>query len=315
MLYKRAAGCSRTSWPCINEENFWTYVEIERILRDERYTGKNVYGKQIRQTVGDWHTVRTSKSDWITVDGTHEGIVTREEFDRAQAAMREYRERDGLHFEDRALRRKVRCGVCGHVMVRSHRKHHCYSCRTPRVTDAYSCPTERIPECDIMEALLDGLHVLAATAVEWSRIWKEEQEKRQRDTTAIWRTVAALKETREQQEQQIRDLYESFALGEIGKAEYLAAKAAMLQKRDSVAGRIAELEAELENTGVDGCLDNRFVASFQKYAGIEEITSEIAEDVLKEILVYPDRRIEIVWNYQEEFEKLLLDLHGRRKLE
>lgn len=311
MLYKQAAGCSRTIWPCIHEKNFWTNDAIERILRDERYVGKNVYGKHTRHTVGDWHTVKVSKPDWITVDNTHEGVVTREEFDRAQAAMREYMEREGLRFEDRPLQRKVRCGVCGHAMVRSNGKEPYYICHTPRVTDAYSCSVEPIPEQDIMETILYGLHMMATTAVDWSRLWKEEHEKKHRDTTATLKAVTALKETHAQYEQQIRDLYESFVLGEFSKAEYLSAKGALLQKRDSIADRIIKLEAELENTGTDGNLNNRFVSSFQKYTRVEEITKEITEDVLKEVLIYPDGRLEIVWNYREEFEKLLFDLHGR----
>lgn len=36
MLYKRAAGCSRTSWPSVQEENIWTRNIISKILRDDR---------------------------------------------------------------------------------------------------------------------------------------------------------------------------------------------------------------------------------------------------------------------------------------
>ena len=45
MLYKRAASCSRTRWPSVWEDNFWTGSAVAKILRDERYIGKNVYGK------------------------------------------------------------------------------------------------------------------------------------------------------------------------------------------------------------------------------------------------------------------------------
>lgn len=306
MLHKRAAGCSRAVWPSVHEDNFWTRSTVNNILRDERYIGKNVYGRRTRPTVGDSHTVKVSKPDWITVDGTHEGIVTREEFDRAQAAMRGYKEYNGSYREGRLLRYKVRCGVCGHIMARINEKNPYYRCDTPRVTDAFSCPSQSIPERDMMEAILEGLRVMAATAVEWDQIWKQEQEKRRRGAVARLKAAATLKETKAQHERQLRDLYESFVLGEISKSEYLATKGVMLQKRNSAAERIAALEAELENTVADGGLENRFVTGFQKYTEIEEITREIVEDVLKEILVYPDGRLEIVWNYREDYEKLLL---------
>lgn len=308
MLYKRAAGCSRTVWPCVHEDNFWTDHTVLKILRDERYIGKNVYGKRIRNTVGDWHTVKVSRSEWITVDDTHEGIVTREEFDETQARLREFAERDLGPQGATPLCKKVRCGVCGHLMVRNKAKAPYYICRTPRVTSAYPCAEERVPESDLLDTLLDGLRTQALYAVEASRIWEEQHRKYRRDTDTIRKALSDLKETLRQIESYIRELYEGFALGEMDKAAYLAAKSAAAQKREEIAARIQELQAELENTGADGKLNNRFVDCFQKYTEVEEITAEIVTDILQEIVVYPDNRLEIVWNYREDLEKLLLDM-------
>ena len=119
MLYKRAAGCSRTSWPSVRNENIWTDNQISKILRDERYIGTNIYGKRIRDQVGHHHTVKVSKAEWITAEGTHDGIVTQEEFEKAQLAMREFTEHDGINLSEWVLRHKVRCGVCGYAMTRS----------------------------------------------------------------------------------------------------------------------------------------------------------------------------------------------------
>ena len=312
MQYKRAAGCSRTVWPCIDENNFWTPRAVTIILRDERYIGKNVYGKRMRDMVGNVHTVKISKTDWITVDGTHDGIVTQEEFDRAQANLRVYAEYDGIT-PYHLLHGKVRCGVCGHVMRRGGTGKPYYLCRTPLVTDAYSCSTEKVRENEIMDALLAGLRMQAETAVEMSRIWEEQRRKHKKGAKTIGKSIEALKAARNQQTQHIKGLYEAYALEEIDKAEYLAAKAAANRECECIDAKIAGLEAELEDTAPDGKLNNRFVASFQKYIGVEEITREIVSDVLNEILIFPDGRLEIVWNYGTDYKKLMLDLAGSQK--
>lgn len=82
---------------------------------------------------------------------------------------------------------------------------------------------------------------------------------------------------------------------------------------DDTADQIARLEAELDNTNRDGSLQNNFVSAFQKYTEVQEITSEIAADVLQEIRVYPFACIEIVWNYQEDLDRLLLDCSDREE--
>ena len=60
----------------------------------------------------------------------------------------------------------------------------------------------------------------------------------------------------------------------------------------------------------DGNLQNEFVSAFKKYLDAGEITSEIMSDVLQEVRIFPDGRIETVWNYRDELEKLILDLQG-----
>ena len=63
--------------------------------------------------------------------------MTQDEFDKAQLAMREFVERDGINLGKWALRRKVRCGICGYTMTRSRAKHPVYYCRTNHVSDAF----------------------------------------------------------------------------------------------------------------------------------------------------------------------------------
>ena len=312
MLYKRAAGCSRTRWPSIEENNFWTASAVAKVLRDERYTGKNIFGKRIRDMVGHTHTVKVSREDWITVEDTHEGIVTREEFDRAQAEMRTFLGRSEIKRHDWPLYGKVRCGVCGYAMGHNRGKQMYFYCRTPRMNAAYTC-AERTPENDILDAVLEGLRVQALMAVELRRLWEEQHRVRQKDTTAMVKSLSGLREKHQRLCQQISGMYESFALGEVSKAEYLAAKAAAVQHRDTVAARIAEIEATLENVGQNGSLQNSFVSTFEKYTEVEEITGEIVTEVLREVRIYPDKRLEIAWNFRDELEKLILDLQGEHQ--
>ena len=309
MCYKNAAGCTRTVWNCVNKVNFWTDHTIVKMIRDERYLGKVVFGKRFYDIVGGHHSVKVSKKDWAVVEDTHEGIVTQEEFDRAQTILREFIEKDRAS-GSKVLGGKIRCGICGHVMHRVDVKEPYYICHTPRATDVFACPTERILERDILSLLLDSLRVQAGAAVEFERIWTEQHRQEKKDTAAMRKTLTELKATLSQQIQRSKDLYEMYGLGEISKAEYLAAKAAASEQRDRLTARIAEQEAALENTGADNNLENRFVSSFRKYTEVQELTKEIVSDVLDKIAVYPGEQLEIVWNYNEEYEKMMLDVMG-----
>ena len=150
-----------------------------------------------------------------------------------------------------------------------------FYCDTPRYNDSFIC-VKQVQGADILEVISDGLRVQAQTAVELSRLWEEQHHKQKKDTASVKKDLAGLREAHQRLSQQISGLYESFALGEIGKAEYLAAKASAVKQRDNTTARISELEA--------------------------------AGEVSKEVLVYPGNRFEIIWNCREELKNLILDL-------
>ena len=262
--------------------------------------------------VGHTHTVKVSRKDWITADYAHEGIITREEFEHGQAVMRTYMERGIIQKHDKPLYGKVRCGVCGHTMQYTRGKEKYLFCRTPRYNAAYTCAVQT-PESDILDTISYGVRMQALLAVDLRRLWEERNQTQKKDIAAIRKNLSALRETHGQLCRQIKGMYESFALGEISKPEYLAAKEAAVGQRDAAAARISELEAALENMGSDGGLKNSFVSTFEKYMDVVEITSEIVKEVLSEIRIYPDSRLEITWNFRDELDNLALDLQGNNQ--
>ncbi len=305
MRYKRAAGCSRTVWPCIHENNFWNQHEVRHIIQDEQYTGKNIYGKRERDAAGNPHTVKIERSDWIIVSDAHEGIVTKEEFDIAQAAIRAVASgKTGRHSKGK-LKSKIRCGVCYHIMTRSGTRNPGYYCDTPKICAAYNCPVNKIPENDIINALLETLHVQSAMAVDMRAIGEERLKKEKNSAAVSAKKLAALKELYVQQVGVIKDLYESFAFGAISKEEYLEQKKDATKKRDDTAAKISGLEAHLENDCKNNILQNQFMDSFKQYTEIKKLTGEIIVDVLDVLFVYPNGKLEIVWNYEDVMKRLL----------
>lgn len=314
MLQKHSAGCTR-KWKSIHEENFWTHNTVGVILRDERNTGMNIFGKRMRDEIGRSHTVKKDRGEWISVSGTHQGIVTREEFDRAQEQMRRFQERGCGKPGGSPFLKKVRCGICGHIMARAGKKKPYYVCHTPRVTDKYACPVERMPEKDFEEAVLKQLRIQALYAVDLSRIWEEKQRLRKQDTEGMRKALSRLKESRSALDNHIRDIYEKTIFGEMDKEAYLKEKKLASEEKDQINQRIRELEAELQNASENGRLENKFTDSFQQYTEIEELTADIVNDVLQEIVVFPDRVFNIVWNYRDELESLLLDVNTKKQAE
>ena len=160
----------------------------------------------------------------------------------------------------------------------------------------------------LREAVLDGLRTQALYAVDASQVWEERRRQKQYDVKGMRTELSKLAESRTALESRARELYEKFVFGEISREEYLSRKRAAAEKKDGISRRMEELEAGLRNAGSDGELENRFVDSFGQYTETVELTADIVEDVLQEIIVYPGNVLNIIWNYQDDLEKLLLDI-------
>jgi len=176
------------------------------------------------------------------------------------------------------------------------------------LTDQYSCTEERIPESDIMAAILDSLRTHAAAAVGASRMIEAQNQRRTRDAGTILKNIAALKEENDRQKNQVKALYEQMALGEIGKSEYLAQKAVLARECDEITGRVAALESELEAERSASLLHSRSVESLKQYAEIQTLTAEIVDTVLEQVAVFPGRRLDITWKFQDNFRRLMEQL-------
>ena len=300
--YKAETGCTRTPWRSIQEENFWTASLVAKFLRDERYIGKTVFGKRSRDIVGSTHTVKISRNDWIVVPDRHEAIVPEALFQKAQDVMREYREYEAASGSGNPLKRKVICGVCGHAMQRDSRKNGTYRCVTKRLNTGFDCSEDRIPEADILEAVIDTIQVYAQYAVSIDRLLRTRQEQRQLDRKQAQHRLQTLQSRKAQLDERLQDLYERLVEGEISRESFAAQKKALTAQAEEISHTVLELERKISGND-DG--SNAVIEQFKSYAGITALTREISTELLQSVTIYPDGRMDIRLNLADEIEALM----------
>lgn len=81
------------------------------------YYGAIVGHKRQGLNVGCRHTSKVPKEEQFIVEGKHEGIVTKEEFLKAQEIFTKKRTSKQIIDKTYPLYRKVKCGTCGRAMV------------------------------------------------------------------------------------------------------------------------------------------------------------------------------------------------------
>ena len=97
-------------------------------------------------------------------------------------------------------------------------------------------------------------------------------------------------------------LYEQFSSGEVSKDMFITQKNEVtLRQEDAVLQvRLVEEQLEAVEAGTKAALSEiRQLERYTKYAGMAEITPTLVKELVKEIIIYPDNRLRIIWNFRD----------------
>ena len=301
MQHKRRSGCKWLPWPCITEDNFWHGGMVTKIIRDERYTGCNIYGKRRRDIVGSQHTVKEPRDKWIIVRDTHEAIISEEQFRAAQRMIRVFRVGAPTNAK-KPLARKVYCGCCGRAMRYIRARESYYDCETYRYTEEYECSGEHFPESDILEATLMTIRTYARLAVNIDQLLQQKQAQSKADRKQLQRRLMVLQSKKDQIERRLQEMYEMFVEGNIEKSEYISRKQNLSDQLTQISEDIDALETTLSEPQTSET--SEILSRYKSYAEIDELTESNIRDLLDRVTLYPNGVIHIRLNFSDELEEI-----------
>ena len=190
-----------------------------------------------------------------------------------------------------------------------------YKCSTLKLNTGLGCSTEFISEKDLVSAVLAALQQQVAFAEDARNKLQERAEQLAPSVEKLHAEVIRFQRLIEKSKTDKMSLWEKYHEGTVSaerfqreneKADDLAVK--YTAKIPELQARIREIEAET------GC-ENVFVERFSKQVGIQEITRAVVEEFISEIKVYAADRIEITFNYIDEYKKIAALVEPDRKYE
>ena len=301
LKYKHPAGQ-------IND-GLWPESSVRRILKNEMYTGDMIQGRNTTISYKIRQCTAVPKEEWIVVRGTHEPIIDREIFDRAQELFnRNIRRAPGKKEVD-LFAGLMRCADCGRAMSKKSNKHsygeyHYYRCTTARKMKNGACTNHTIRIDKIEDAVLVFLQKMVEVAAEYEEIIKKinTDSKRKSRSDQLEKAIEKQLAEREKINRMILDLYPDFKSGLISRQEYIDLKAelqAKLEKIDESVKKLKKTADEYEN----GMEDNSFVESFRRIGNIERLTRSVLTELIEVILVHEGGNITIRMKCRDAFEQ------------
>ena len=279
-------------WNRRSNYSFWTKGMITNILNDERYTGKMVSGKRKSVAVGSNKTRLRAPEDIYIVENTHEAIVSQETFDAVHSLTTGKKK---VKSSKISLRGLVFCGGCRHKMVVTNHQgvRQKFSCQYKRYTDVNDCFKGLISEDELSKILVKTITAELEKTVDISKAQKQISTITKKGEAKIQQLEKNIGIERK------RKLAEYIKLtkDEISEDEFV-------QNRQVIDERISSLTEEKEKIRFQSLSkeDASVLNLFGKYTGIDEINTAVVRDLIKAVYIYEDRRLEIVWNFTENYD-------------
>lgn len=308
-LYKKQKGFNYKHRSGKITDGMWPESSVRRILKNEMYIGNMVQGKNKKLSYKIKQCVAVPKEEWYVVEGTHEAIIDKETFEKAQSLFNHNIRRSSKNDEVDLFAGFVRCADCGRAMGKKsnynkNREYHYYRCETAKKTRRTACTNHSIRIDKIEKAVLVFLQKMVEVATEYDEMIKaiNSGSKIKTKTDMLAKVLENQLKSRDFLNNMILELYPDLKKGIITAEEYMALKADCsnkLAKLDeeikATKEKIGEQENRMEN--------NSFIESFKKLGNIEKLTRPIVTELIEEILVHEGEKITIRLKCKDAFEQ------------
>jgi len=311
MEYKRSQGMNFKTGYKVHSKAKWSAKAIQRILENEVYLGVMTQGKRTTPNYKVKTVVERPPEAWMRVEGTHEAIISQEDFRlAARLKDRDTRKAPGSSAVY-PLSGLVCCGDCKSNMVRKtnlygEKTYGYFVCAAHRADKAV-CSTHNISEEKLERAVLEGINLQIRTVTELRKSL-EAIRRRPMQRLTLERMDRRLDTLRQElvRKQEIRDsLYRRYASGEASKEDFIQFKRIFTKDCEEIEQAIEAQQCRMDEQLANTSPDSPWILYFQKFGQIDTLTRDVLIRMVERVLVYEDSRVEIVFRYQEQFEQAM----------
>ncbi len=294
----------------------WNYVTVRTILTNYAYVGDSVHNRYKRV---NGKQVKIPKEEWVVVEGTHEALVSREDFERVQELLAGNAERfhstHGENGYDHArfnfLGKKIICADCGKVMgfrtegVKHDKKF--YRCKTYLQSTHGSCTNHKVSLEEVNQAVFGTVTAHMRLCID-----AEETVRRMNAKAGSLRKYDIYGKEADRIRKELRKetdvkagVFEDYKDGLIDEEQYVQISGKYAEKIRELSARLVEVQKAQAEHSSEYRIDGGWKAAVDKYLDMQSLTREMVEAFVDKVVVHEDACVEVYLKYDDVLEELL----------
>jgi site-specific DNA recombinase len=245
--------------PFRNNKKAWGSASIMNILKNPAYFGAISNGKRTVTSFKNKHIVCKPASEWIVVEGTHEALITKEQWEEAQRIGSKNKKdtvRRSADGEVSIFAGIIKCADCGGNMIFNRKVHKSstdefYRCSTYQQKGKNVCSMHRTDYNVLYQAVLSDIQQYAVLAVEDEQqlikcILKENNAFKEKNVSRYKKHIRETNNRIREIDRLLQNLYEDKVIGEVTPDLFKRMTLKYEDERTNCITDLQEMETELD---------------------------------------------------------------------
>lgn len=304
--YKKSIGSNYKGGFSGAVKSMWSSSTVKRILTNEMYLGHLVQGKTEKINYKLKKSVEKPKEDWIKVEDTHEPIISQDNFLIVQNLLKADSRVSPVTEKSSLFAGLLFCGDCGEQMIRRVNRYKdtqkvYYICSTKNRSEG--CTRHSVEEEKLKELLLEPIRRYANCFLEEKRVFEKslELETNFESIVRYDTEIARLKQEQDKYYSLCSGLYEDLRREIITKEEFERLHSEFKRKASEFEEAQKKQETMIKELFKNGVISAGRLKTMQDCSELKEIDRHTLCSMVKEIVVYENQRIEIVFYYTNQY--------------
>ena len=306
MDYKCSQGMRYSTSFRVKEESVWDAGMVLRLLKNPVYIGILEQGRVTTPSYRVKRLVNKPRKEWAVVENCHEAIIDRFDFESVQKVLALDTRTSVSGKAVELFSGMVYCGECGSSMVRKtvpsgKKKYVYYVCAGHK--EHKNCSAHSLRNTALDEIVLEALKKYIRDVIDLSDLL-ELTDTAQLQQAGVRKLQVRLDKKREEIDRNqalLRSLYESLADGVIDRDEYQDLKKTYSRRRAEAEAQAEAIQEEMSRETANLSEGRGWMEQFRKHQNINALERSIIVTLIERILIFRDRRVEIVYRWQNEF--------------
>ena len=310
--YKKMKGWNYKHTSGQNNDGLWCDSTVRRMLSNQMYIGNMVQGKNTTISYKIKQCRSIPKDEWIIVENTHEPIIDKETFDKAQSLFNRNTRTASKKTEVDLFAGFVKCADCHRAMSKKTNRHtygtyKYYRCITSNKMLTGSCKGHSVRIDKMENAVLLTIQMLIKTAISLDEVLQKINNKSKKNSGVelLKKSLNNQISEKDKYKKMQLDLYPDWKNGVISREEYLSLKQSMTEKIQYLEEKIECITKTIKEREDGVSSDNEFLVHFKKYGNIDKLTRPLLNELVDSILVHEDGNITINFKFKDAYEQLI----------